>query len=137
VPQYSTSMPRRRCLTVVACFHVVHLYFLHSSLPFTNSNSPKLSVIVLSVRIVIPLTKKLKECGVFGVSSEEYLNYAVKNRAEWESHGEQVVAKMIQEARQKYGIKGPDGSIIKTTSSSEEVESPKELFSDVDTEIEV
>jgi len=79
----------------------------------------------------------LKDCGVFGVSSGEYLDYAKKNRAEWESHGEQVVAKMIQEARQKYGIKGPDGSIIKATSSSEEVESPKELFSDVDTEIEV
>ena len=29
---------------------------------------------------IIPLTKKLKECGVFGVSSDEYLNYAVKNR---------------------------------------------------------
>ena len=25
---------------------------------------------------VIPLAKKLKECGVFGVSSDEYLNYA-------------------------------------------------------------
>lgn len=27
---------------------------------------------------VIPLAKKLKDCGVFGVSSEEYLNYARK-----------------------------------------------------------
>lgn len=29
---------------------------------------------------IIPLAKKLKECGVFGVSSDEYLNYAQKNR---------------------------------------------------------
>jgi len=30
---------------------------------------------------IIPLAKKLKECNVFGVSSDEYLNYALQNRA--------------------------------------------------------
>ena len=34
---------------------------------------------------IIPLARKLKECGVFGVSSAEYLNYAVHNRQEWEA----------------------------------------------------
>lgn len=29
---------------------------------------------------IIPLAKKLKDCGVFGVSSDEYLNYAERNR---------------------------------------------------------
>lgn len=29
---------------------------------------------------IVPLAKKLAECGVFGVSSDEYLSYAVKNR---------------------------------------------------------
>ena len=29
---------------------------------------------------IIPLAKKLKNCGVFGVSSAEYLNYALNNR---------------------------------------------------------
>ena len=29
---------------------------------------------------IIPLAKKLKQCGVFGVSSEEYLVFAQKNR---------------------------------------------------------
>lgn len=29
---------------------------------------------------IIPLAKKLKECGVFGVSSDEYLLYAETNR---------------------------------------------------------
>ena len=44
---------------------------------------------------VIPLAKKLKDCGVFGVSSDEYLNYALENRREWAKKGEQVVARMI------------------------------------------
>jgi hypothetical protein len=44
---------------------------------------------------IIPLVKKLKECGVFGVSSDEYLNYAEKNRKEWEAKGREVVAEMV------------------------------------------
>ncbi|CAJ1934430.1 unnamed protein product [Cylindrotheca closterium] len=41
---------------------------------------------------VIPLAHKLKECGVFGVSSDEYLNYALANRREWEKKGKMIVA---------------------------------------------
>ena len=44
---------------------------------------------------IIPLAKKLKECGVFGVSSDEYLNYALQNRAEWEQKGRAVVEKYM------------------------------------------
>lgn len=44
---------------------------------------------------VLPLAKKLSECGVFGVSSDEYLNYAMKNREEWALKGEKVVADMV------------------------------------------
>lgn len=40
---------------------------------------------------IIPLAKKLETCGVFGASSQEYLNYAQNNRREWESKGEQLV----------------------------------------------
>ena len=47
---------------------------------------------------VIPLAKKLKDCGVFGVSSDEYLNYAQQNRREWESKGQQIVAEMKEKA---------------------------------------
>ncbi|GAX23164.1 hypothetical protein FisN_33Lh057 [Fistulifera solaris] len=54
---------------------------------------------------IIPLAKKLKDCGVFGVSSDEYLNYAEKNRQEWESRGMEVVAGMIEAAHTKYGTK--------------------------------
>lgn len=47
---------------------------------------------------VIPLAKKLDTCGVFGVSSDEYLNYAQKNRAEWHMKGEEIV----ETFKQKY-----------------------------------
>jgi hypothetical protein len=44
---------------------------------------------------VIPLAKKLSECGVFGVSSEENLMYALENRLEWELKGQEVVEMMV------------------------------------------
>jgi hypothetical protein len=46
---------------------------------------------------VIPLAKKLKECGVFGVSSDEYLNYAMENREEWERKGRKIVEAMVEQ----------------------------------------
>jgi hypothetical protein len=45
---------------------------------------------------IIPLAKKLKECGVFGVSSDEYLNYAERNRQEWELRGQEVVSELVE-----------------------------------------
>lgn len=44
---------------------------------------------------IIPLAKKLKDCGVFGVASDEYLNYAIQNRREWEVRGKEVVDEMV------------------------------------------
>jgi hypothetical protein len=41
---------------------------------------------------IIPLANKLKECGCFGVSCDEYLNYALANRNEWERKGKAIVA---------------------------------------------
>jgi hypothetical protein len=40
---------------------------------------------------IIPLAKKLHQCGVFGVSSDECLNYALANRREWELKGKEIV----------------------------------------------
>eukprot|EP00980_Cylindrotheca_fusiformis_P014464 scaffold3861_cov112-Cylindrotheca_fusiformis.AAC.1 len=40
---------------------------------------------------VIPLARKLQSCGVFGVSSDEYLNYAQANRDEWVREGEALI----------------------------------------------
>ena len=42
--------------------------------------------------VIIPLAKKLKECGAFGVASDEYLSYAEANRHEWEIKGRGIVA---------------------------------------------
>jgi class 3 adenylate cyclase len=50
---------------------------------------------------IIPLAKKLKDCGVFGVSSDEFLNYAMKNREEWESRGQEIVAEMMEAVSKK------------------------------------
>ena len=44
---------------------------------------------------IIPLAKKLETCGVFGVSSDEYLNYAEANRREWEAKGEEIVEEYL------------------------------------------
>jgi class 3 adenylate cyclase len=44
---------------------------------------------------VIPLAKKLEECQVFGVSSDEYLNYALENRKEWEHKGKDIMKNFL------------------------------------------
>eukprot|EP00980_Cylindrotheca_fusiformis_P029226 scaffold22762_cov127-Cylindrotheca_fusiformis.AAC.1 len=44
---------------------------------------------------VIPLARKLQSCGVFGVSSHEYLNYAIANREEWVREGESLVQNFV------------------------------------------
>jgi hypothetical protein len=51
---------------------------------------------------IIPLAKKLRDCGVFGVSSDEYLNYAEKNRSEWEQRGEEIVELMVEKVSATY-----------------------------------
>ena len=38
----------------------------------------------------------MKDCGVFGVSSDEYLTYAENNRNEWEEKGETIVKNMLE-----------------------------------------
>ena len=50
---------------------------------------------------IIPLAKKLQQCGVFGVSSAEYLNYATMNRQEWEERGQEVIAEMVENFKNK------------------------------------
>jgi hypothetical protein len=49
---------------------------------------------------IIPLARKLKECGVFGVSSYECLDYALENRRRWEEHGKEVVAELQERMSQ-------------------------------------
>jgi hypothetical protein len=46
---------------------------------------------------IIPLAKKLKECGVFGVSSDECVSYDLQNRCEWADSGQGIVGKYVAE----------------------------------------
>ena len=46
---------------------------------------------------IIPLAKKLKECNIFGASSDECLNFALQNRQEWETRGEAIVESMTKQ----------------------------------------
>eukprot|EP00538_Stauroneis_constricta_P012496 CAMPEP_0119547406 /NCGR_PEP_ID=MMETSP1352-20130426/1528_1 /TAXON_ID=265584 /ORGANISM="Stauroneis constricta, Strain CCMP1120" /LENGTH=1220 /DNA_ID=CAMNT_0007592327 /DNA_START=199 /DNA_END=3861 /DNA_ORIENTATION=+ len=52
---------------------------------------------------VIPLAGKLRECGVFGVSSDEYLQYALTNREEWQSKGQGIVQRMVAKYEEQNG----------------------------------
>eukprot|EP00980_Cylindrotheca_fusiformis_P019527 scaffold6768_cov109-Cylindrotheca_fusiformis.AAC.2 len=63
---------------------------------------------------VIPLAKKLDECGVFGVCSDECYNYAMENRMEWESKGETIVKHMVsrRERKENHLNKGEDSLIF-------------------------
>ena len=50
---------------------------------------------------IIPLARKLEECGVFGVASEECLNYALENRKEWAVKGKAIVQEMLEDFHSK------------------------------------
>ncbi len=60
---------------------------------------------------IIPLAKKLKNCGVFGVSSDEYLNYALMNRQEWESRGQKIVSELMEM------VSADDANVIQSSPS--------------------
>lgn len=51
---------------------------------------------------IIPLAKKLDSCGVFGVSSHEYLNYATANRDEWVTKGRDCVKEYLASVESEY-----------------------------------
>eukprot|EP00980_Cylindrotheca_fusiformis_P010482 scaffold2324_cov116-Cylindrotheca_fusiformis.AAC.9 len=66
---------------------------------------------------VIPLAKKLRSCGVFGVSSDEYLNYAKSNRDEWVREGESLVKEYLAKYHRQ---QDQDGTF--DTASTQEIE---------------
>jgi class 3 adenylate cyclase len=61
---------------------------------------------------VIPLAQKLSECGVFGVSSDEYLNYAIMNRLEWEKKGRDIVASYVEKYNRDKVLDKLDESLV-------------------------
>ena len=60
---------------------------------------------------IIPLAKKLQECGIFGVSSDEYLQYALANRQEWAIKGRQVTKEMIIRRMNFFGQAKPSSTV--------------------------
>lgn len=62
--------------------------------------------IILTDRLRIPLARKLNDCGVFGVSSDENLNYATENKRRWIVHGQEAVAEFVEKAELRYASKG-------------------------------
>jgi hypothetical protein len=51
---------------------------------------------------VIPLSKKLRDCGVFGLTSDENLNYAMQNRELWVEKGRAVVSEMLNQVQSNF-----------------------------------
>ena len=45
---------------------------------------------------IIPLAKKLKFCEVFGVACDEFLDFAIDNRKEWEMKGRTIVSELVK-----------------------------------------
>jgi len=73
---------------------------------------------------IIPLAYKLKECGVFGVSCDEYLGFALENRLEWEVKGVAVVAAMKERVEQSHHKRNllkthPRGGNLETEAENE------------------
>ena len=42
------------------------------------------------------MARKLKDCHVFGVACDDFINYASDNRIEWEAKGEAAVQEMLE-----------------------------------------
>ena len=63
---------------------------------------------------ILPLAQKLKDCNVFGVSSDECLNYARANREEWESRGQAIIEEMVREMHDEKAIAATDTTTSKS-----------------------
>ena len=85
-----------RCL-----FQEMHVAYKHGRLGKNPAEFWYQGEIGFFDNYIIPLAKKLKDCNVFGVSSDECLNYALQNRGEWAERGEQIVSEMVAELAAK------------------------------------
>lgn len=53
---------------------------------------------------IIPLSEKIRDCGVFGPTSDENLNYATNNRNLWVKEGEAITKEMLKRAEAHYRL---------------------------------
>jgi Adenylate and Guanylate cyclase catalytic domain/3'5'-cyclic nucleotide phosphodiesterase len=56
--------------------------------------------------LVLPMATKIKDCGIFGTSSDEMLDFAMKNRYLWKENGSAAVKQMAELADRSYPLKG-------------------------------
>lgn len=49
---------------------------------------------------IIPLASKMRDCKVFGVSCDEFLDFASENRDEWANKGKEIVAQWAETIEQ-------------------------------------
>jgi len=68
---------------------------------------------------IIPLAKKLRDCCVFGPTSDENLNYATSNRKQWEREGKEIVVKMLVKAEEEYNAQFMEESCNNMSPASE------------------
>lgn len=50
---------------------------------------------------IIPLASKMRDCKVFGVHCDEFLDFASNNRAEWANKGKSIVAEWDKDLREE------------------------------------
>jgi hypothetical protein len=83
---------------------------------------------LFSDNYVIPLAKKLEECRVFGVASDECLNYALENRKEWAMKGQSIVQQMTERIKHttKFQDDGSDPILQMEVISSQPSNAPLE-----------
>jgi hypothetical protein len=67
---------------------------------------------------IIPLAQKLEECGVFGMSSDECLNYSLANRKEWAIKEKDVVKEQYQK-RKMMDLQGVSNNKVENFSSGD------------------
>jgi hypothetical protein len=74
-----------------------------------------------SIETHVCISLQLKECGVFGVTYDEFVMYAHENRREWIAKGESIVADMLAECQQKNYDNGAKASNHDIVYQSDEV----------------
>jgi 3'5'-cyclic nucleotide phosphodiesterase len=78
-------------------FHEMYLAYVNGRHPTNPADSWYNGELWFFDNYVIPLATKLRECRVFGVSCDEFLDYATDNRNEWEAKGHAIVAELVRE----------------------------------------
>jgi hypothetical protein len=54
--------------------------------------------------IILPMAGKIKECGIFGTTSDEMMDFAAKNRYLWKENGRGLVKEMAEKAEKSLPV---------------------------------